>query len=177
MVDVTMIKAIIGLGNPGPSYYKTRHSIGFRVIDALADQENASWSTKETMELATMQYNNRSILLVKPMTYMNSSGVVISFLNKKGIKAEEIIVVHDELELPFGSVLFKTGGGSKGHNGLKSIMSACGEGFHRVRVGISRPATREEVPDYVLSPFPAPEEADINHVLTDAITCIKQHLD
>jgi len=171
-----MIKAIIGLGNPGPSYYKTRHSIGFRVIDALADQENAAWSGKETMELATIQLNNRSILLVKPMTYMNSSGVVIPFLNKKGIKADEIMVIHDELELPFGTIAFKTGGSSKGHNGLKSIISACGEDFHRVRVGISRPATREEVPDFVLSPFPPSQESDIHHVITDAITTIKQHL-
>lgn len=172
-----MIKAIIGLGNPGPSYYKTRHSIGFRVIDALAEQENAPWSDKETMELATMHINNRAILLVKPMTYMNSSGVVIPFLNKKGIKADEILVVHDELELPFGSVAFKTGGSSKGHNGLKSLISACGEGFHRVRVGISRPATREEVPDYVLSPFLPSQESDLNHVIADALTCIRQHLD
>lgn len=172
-----MIKAIIGLGNPGPSYYKTRHSIGFRVIDALADQEGAAWSAKENMELATMQYNNRSILLVKPMSFMNSSGVVVPFLQKKGIKAEDILVIHDELELPFGSVIFKTGGSSKGHNGLKSIMSVCGEGFHRIRVGIGRPQTREEVPDYVLSPFPPQQESDIVHVIADALTCITQHLD
>lgn len=172
-----MIKAIIGLGNPGPSYYKTRHSIGFRVIDALADQEGAAWSTKENMELATMQYNNRSILLIKPMNFMNSSGVVVPFLQKKGIKAEDILVIHDELELPFGSVIFKTGGSSKGHNGLKSIMSVCGENFHRIRVGIARPPTREEVPDYVLSPFPPQQESDIVHVIADALTCITQHLD
>lgn len=172
-----MIKAIIGLGNPGPAYYKTRHSIGFRVIDALAEAENAVWSAKETMELATIQHNNRSILLIKPMTFMNSSGVVIPFLQKKGIKADEIMVIHDEMELPFGSVAFKTGGSSKGHNGLKSIMGICGEGFHRVRVGISRPATREEVPDYVLSPFVPSQESDLNHVIADALTCISEHLD
>lgn len=172
-----MIKAIIGLGNPGPSYYKTRHSIGFRVIDALANQENVTWSAKENMELATMHSNNRSILLVKPMNFMNTSGVVIPFLQKKGIKAEDILVIHDELELPFGSVIFKTGGSSKGHNGLKSIMSVCGEGFHRIRVGIGRPQTREEVPDYVLSPFTPQQESDIVHVIADALTCITQHLD
>lgn len=172
-----MIKAIIGLGNPGPAYYKTRHSIGFRVIDALADHESVAWNEKEHMELATMQHNNRSILLIKPLTYMNSSGLVIPFLQKKGIKADEIMVVHDEMELPFGSVVFKTGGGSKGHNGLKSIISMCGEGFHRVRVGISRPATREEVPDYVLSPFLPSQESDLKHVIDDALMCIRQHLD
>lgn len=150
---MNQIKAIIGLGNPGHKYSKNRHNIGFKIVDALANKYGAHWQKKEHMEIATVDINGQSIMLIKPQTFMNSSGKVYPFLAKHGIKAENVLVVHDELELPFGQIKTKTGGSAKGHNGLKSIIAACGDMFHRLRFGIGRPAVRERVPDYVLEDF------------------------
>ena len=147
------IKAIIGLGNPGPAYCATRHNIGFLVVDALAGQQYGSWQTKNNMELCSITLNDHKLLLVKPMTYMNDSGKVLAYLAKQGIQQENILVVHDELELPFGVLKLKFDGSAKGHNGLKSIMALGGSNFLRLRFGIDRPADRNEVPDYVLSKF------------------------
>ncbi len=147
------IKAIIGLGNPGPAYSATRHNIGFQVVDALAHQNYGSWQIKQNMELCSITLNDHKILLVKPMTYMNDSGKVLAFLTKQGIVQENILVVHDELELPFGALKFKFDGSAKGHNGLKSIMALGGSNFLRLRFGIDRPVNREEVPNYVLAKF------------------------
>lgn len=153
-----MIKAIIGLGNPGHKFTHTRHNIGFRVIEAFGELYNAQWRTKDSFEYAEITKDSHKILLIKPQTFMNNSGVVIPFLTKQGIKPEEIIVVHDELELPFGVIKYKVGGSAKGHNGLKSIIAACGDNFGRLRCGIDRPEVKEEVPDYVLSQFTESEE-------------------
>jgi len=157
-----MIKLIIGLGNPGQSYYYQRHSIGFRVLDAYAAQESICWRTKNNMAYAEVSLDNRTVSLVKPQTYMNSSGAVLPAFLKQGIKPEEILVVHDELELPFGKLATKVGGSAKGHNGLKSIIAALGsDQFMRLRFGISRPALKEQVPDYVLQNFAEqPEEVE-----------------
>jgi PTH1 family peptidyl-tRNA hydrolase len=149
----TTIKAIIGLGNPGHEYYYTRHSIGFRIIDQLAENMGSSWNTNEKLSWCTIASNNTTILLIKPQTYMNNSGDALPFLQKKGIKPEEIIVIHDELELPFGATALKFGGSARGHNGLKSIIAHIGDSFSRLRFGIGRPAQREDVPHYVLAPF------------------------
>lgn len=150
---LSSIKAIIGLGNPGDRYYKTRHSIGYRVIDALAESYGSSWHDRGTLQTADITVNERSLLLIKSNTYMNDSGKVIPYLLKKGIAASEILVLHDELEKPFGTMNIKIGGSHRGHNGLRSIMSMCGDGFYRLRIGIGRPEQKEEVPHYVLAPF------------------------
>lgn len=172
-----MIKAIIGLGNPGAQYYYTRHSIGFRVLDKIADSLGSHWHEKENMILTTINISNREIFLIKPQTYMNNSGQVISYLSKKGIKSEEIIVIHDEIELPFGKVVFKTGGSAKGHNGLKSIIAACGPDFHRIRCGVSKPELKEEVSQYVLNTFSEPSnlvEEMINSAANLSLEKIKE---
>ena len=147
------IKAIIGLGNPGHKYYNNRHNIGFRILDALAEAHTAYWQEKENMLLTEVHHDGRNILLIKPQTYMNASGKVIPFLLKKGIKAENILVVHDEIELPFGKIKVRFGGSAKGHNGLRSIIDVIGKDFYRLCFGVGRPNTSEEVPDYVLSNF------------------------
>ena len=169
------IKAIIGLGNPGPSYYATRHNIGFRVVDALADQNYGAWQSKQNMEIASISLNDHKIVLVKPMTYMNDSGKVLSYLAKQGIAQENILVVHDELELPFGSVKLKFDGSAKGHNGLKSIMALGGSNFLRLRFGIDRPVDRNEVPDYVLAKFREPQNL-IDEKIDLAISLITNYL-
>jgi PTH1 family peptidyl-tRNA hydrolase len=147
----TGIKACIGLGNPGSSYYKQRHSIGFRVIDELACHYQVDWKLKDKSLYA--EVNSLGMLLIKPQTFMNSSGEVMPFLQKKGIRPFEILVIHDELEKPFGFVGFSFGASHKGHNGLKSIIAKVGPDFWRLKVGIGRPLQKESVPDYVLQPF------------------------
>src|SRR3990167_355035 len=154
----TSIKAIIGLGNPGHSYEKTRHSIGFRVVDALAAQHGLSWKLKDTLAYAELPAPGGTLLLIKPQTFMNNSGQALPFLLKRGIQPAEIIVVHDELEKPFGTVQLKFAGSHKGHNGLKSLIAVVGPDFWRLRCGIGRPDDKNEVSDYVLKPFSEPKE-------------------
>ncbi len=165
------IKAIIGLGNPTNKHYYQRHNIGFRILDHLADLYNGVWQEKNETISCTITVKDQKIILLKPITYMNNSGRVIPSLTKQGIKAENILVVHDELELPFGTVKLKIGGSHKGHNGLRSIIGVCGPEFIRVRCGIARPTNKEDVPDYVLQPFSEPEAAvtTLIHQATDLI--------
>jgi len=170
--DVKNIKAIIGLGNPGSQYYRHRHSIGFRVLDELAQEYGATWRTAENMDYALIRVNDQEIFLIKPTTYMNSSGKVLPWLQKKGIKADQILVVHDELEKKFGEVLLKFGGSHKGHNGLKSIMNMIGADFWRLRFGIGRPEEREEVPNYVLTDFSKDQESQLPLLIAKAIGII-----
>lgn len=166
------IKAIVGLGNPGREYQYTRHNIGFRVLDSLAQQHNASWSQKENMLIAEIRDRNNSlVILIKPQTYMNNSGRVMNYLTKKGIKAPQILVVHDELEKPFGTVILKQGGSHKGHNGLKSIISVIGLDFWRLKVGIGRPEHKEEVPKYVLENFKE-SSSDIENIIDKALKAL-----
>lgn len=168
-----MIKAIIGLGNPGKQYQYQRHNIGFRIIDLLAQNHGASWQQKELMEIATIQHDNHAIILIKPQTFMNSSGAVIPYLIKKGIKPEEILVIHDELELLFGQIKTKQGGSHKGHNGLRSIIAACGDQFMRLRFGISRPADRNDVPTYVLQNFSLQESDQLPSLIENALAAVE----
>lgn len=151
------IKACIGLGNPGLSYYKQRHSIGFRVLDELASQEKVDWKLKNNFLYSEVFPSG--LLLIKPQTFMNNSGEVIPYLQKRGINASEILVVHDELEKPFGFIGFSFGTSHKGHNGLKSIMGIIGPQFWRLKIGIGRPLHKELVPEYVLQPFSESAEA------------------
>lgn len=153
MEEKRTIKAIIGLGNPGPKYQYTRHNAGFLVVDALAEKHHASWQTNQSMQICTVSIQGHSVLLVKPMTFMNTSGVVIPFLQKKGIKPQEVVVVHDELEKKPGTASIKVGGSHRGHNGVRSIIAAWGDDFLRVRIGIGRPENKDAVDKYVLQNF------------------------
>lgn len=148
-----MIKALIGLGNPGTRYALTRHNVGFMVLDHMAHQYGVNWRSIEKAEVAEIQVADHRIFLIKPQTFMNSSGEVIPWLQKKGVKPEEILVIHDELELPFGKHAIKKGGSAKGHNGVRSIIAHGAEATMRLRCGIGRPEQREQVPDYVLQRF------------------------
>ena len=152
-MSTILIKVVIGLGNPGPKFENTRHNIGFKVIDLVAQAYDASWSSKQKMEMAEISVDGRTVYLVKPQTFMNASGEVIPFFVKKGIKAEEILVVHDEMEKKFGTLTVSQGTSHKGHNGLKSIITSIGNNFHKFRCGIGRPEDGYDVGDYVLSNF------------------------
>lgn len=166
------IKAIIGLGNPGHQYRNNRHNIGFKVLDALAEQHSASWLSKPLMQVTDIQLDNKKVLLIKPQTFMNSSGQVISFLQKKGIDAENILVVHDELEKKFGSIMIRQGGSHRGHNGLRSIIGVCGQDFWRIRFGVGRPENKDDVSDYVLSNFQE-DPAEIDNLIGQVLDLIQ----
>lgn len=170
--DIKKIKAIIGLGNPGPSYYKTRHSIGFRIIDEIAAKFDVTFNTSEDKEYAQIKNDDLSVYLVKPLTFMNNSGKIMSFLQKKGIKSDEILVIHDELEKKFGDVGLRFGGSAKGHNGLKSIIDSIGPDFWRLRFGIGRPEDKSQVGTYVLTYFLKDEENQISALIEQAIKLI-----
>jgi len=169
------IKAIIGLGNPGRQYMRTRHNAGFLILEALAARYGGSWQKKDNAEVALITVNNNPLILIKPQTFMNSSGAVISGLAKQGIKAENILVVHDELEQPFGVIKWRTGGSARGHNGLKSIIANAGDGFMRLRFGIDRPADKNQVPDYVLENFKE-NTNELDQALEKAVDMIEEYL-
>lgn len=165
---------IIGLGNPGPQYQYNRHNIGFQCVDLLAGRYGASWKRKGDSLISLAHINGCSVLLVKPQTFMNLSGTVIAQLVKRDqFDPKALLVVHDELELPFGQIKLKEGGSHRGHNGLKSLMAACGEGFMRLRFGIGRPADKSAVPDYVVSDFNRDEQSTLNDLLQQAVDLIE----
>jgi peptidyl-tRNA hydrolase, PTH1 family len=163
------IRAIIGLGNPGAKYYRHRHSIGFVVLDELARQQGASWRLADKMEYTSIRVGEHEIYLIKPQTFMNSSGQVMPWLAKKGIKPDQLVVVHDELEKKLGQVLLSFAGSHKGHNGLKSIIGMVGPEFWRLKFGVGRPDDREEVPNYVLTDFPRAESEQLPLLVDKAI--------
>lgn len=148
---------IVGLGNIGDKYKNNRHNIGFRVVDALISNLNAIKQSDKNFEGEL--YKSSQILLLKPSTYMNLSGKSVSAV-KNFYKIKDMLVIHDELDLPFGVIKFKFGGGSGGHNGLKSIDNLCGNEYYRMRYGIGKPSTKEQVIDWVLGDFSKEEEND-----------------
>ena len=160
---------IVGLGNPGPKYAATRHNIGFAVVDGLAVQIGARLARhKRAMALAAegrfgAPGAGDSVVLVEPLSFMNESGgPVKALMGFYGVDVGQLIVIHDELDLPLGSNRIKLGGGDNGHNGLRSIRSSLGSGdFFRVRVGIGRPNGRQAPADYVLSAFGSAERSEL----------------
>jgi len=141
---------IVGLGNPGSDYENTRHNIGFMVIDELIKKFNAIDVTSSSF--LGKCYKSKNHFLLKPQTFMNLSGDSVIKV-KNFYKCEKVVVIHDDLDLPFGSLRFKLGGGHGGHNGLKSIDSKIGREYIRVRMGIGKPEHKGEVSSYVLGAF------------------------
>ncbi len=153
---------IVGLGNPGPRYARNRHNVGFMVIDRLAAAAGIDVSKAKFKGLHGVgEIDGHKVVLLKPQTFMNVSGQsVVPAQGFFGVDVERIWVVHDELDLPFGTLRLKVGGGHAGHNGLRSIIGQLGSrDFARLRVGIGRPR-HGEVSDFVLSDFAAGEERD-----------------
>ena len=148
------IKLIVGLRNPGTEYANTRHNAGGWIVEALARAKNALFKLDKKLqsELTSFEYENVTCKLVLPLTYMNHSGLAVrAVCDFYRIQVDEVLVVHDELDLPVGTIKLKTGGGHGGHNGLRDIMSHLGsQSFHRLRVGIGHPGHKELVLDYVL---------------------------
>jgi len=161
---------IVGLGNPGPAYIKNRHNIGFMVIDELITQKNAHKLSSSSFNGELFKYSNH--FLLKPLTYMNLSGNSIAAV-KKFYKIEEVVVIHDDLDLPFGTLRFKKGGGHGGHNGLKSTDEMIGRDYIRVRLGIGKPEHKEQVASYVLSDFSSDESEHLDSWIKHTCKAIK----
>jgi PTH1 family peptidyl-tRNA hydrolase len=171
---------VAGLGNPGERYEATRHNVGARVLEVLADRLGVRLKRHKSGCLtADTSVSGRPAVLARPTSYMNESGRPVGQLARfYGIGPEHIIVVHDELDLPFGEVRVKEGGGLAGHNGLKSLASHLGsKDFVRVRVGISRPRGVDDAVDYVLSRFSGAERKEMPVVLDSAADTIERILE
>ena len=149
------MQIIAGLGNPGKKYTQNRHNIGFKILDSMAELNNFQpWQKKFQSQITVGHLNSKKVMLIKPETFMNNSGNAIQeVLNFYKLNVENLTVIHDDLDLKIGKVKLKTGGGSAGHNGLKSIDQHVGNSYLRLRFGISRPANKAMVAKYVLSDF------------------------
>ena len=158
------IKMMVGLGNIGSEYEHTRHNVGFWFMDALAAQWHVSLRPEKKFfgDVARVSRSEGEIWLLKPSTYMNLSGKAVAALAQfYKIAPEQILVIHDELDIPCGQIRFKQGGGNGGHNGLKDIQAQCGTpNFYRLRLGIDHPGDRNLVISYVLNK-PTPTERDL----------------
>jgi len=165
------VKLIVGLGNPGNSYSATRHNLGFLVIDRIAGQHRIV-VTQEICDslVGEGSVNGEKIVLAKPQTFMNRSGSAVAGLVREcGIGADALVVINDDLDLPFGRIRIRPNGGAGGHRGLASIMeSLAGAPFQRVRVGIGRPPIGIDSADYVLQPFCLEEKQQLNDVVDRA---------
>ena len=171
-------KLIVGLGNPGPKYLWTRHNAGFMVLDRLAHAIGASVTRKSFSGVfGEGAWHGERLLLLKPQTYMNLSGrSVAEALRFHKLQLCDTIVIHDDLDIPFGRVKVKEGGGHGGHNGLRSIVQELGgAGFVRVRVGIGRPV-HGDVVNYVLTNFSQDEMADLAHLLDGTLDLLESLL-
>ncbi|MGO9802303.1 MAG: aminoacyl-tRNA hydrolase [Steroidobacteraceae bacterium] len=157
------LKLIVGLGNPGTEYARTRHNAGFQFADELASRHGATFRSepRHRGELARTRIGADELWLLKPMNYMNHSGdAVQSVASFYKVPLESILVAYDELDFPAGVVRLKEGGGAAGHNGLRDVIAQMGDGFWRLRIGIGHPGDRSQVLDYVLGRPPA-EEAQL----------------
>jgi len=171
---------VVGLGNPGPSYESTRHNVGYLVADELAERMGGSWKAHKSGRALAIEGRLAGVpgvrtVLGRGRCYMNESGGPVSAL-LKFYKAtpEQLVIVYDELDLPYGDMRIKFGGGDNGHNGLKSMRSSLGTGdFHRVRAGIGRPPGRQDVADFVLSNYSTVERKELPFQVSDAADAVE----
>jgi PTH1 family peptidyl-tRNA hydrolase len=171
---------VVGLGNPGPRYAGTRHNVGAMVVDALARRNGVAFGAhKGKADVAAIRVAGQRVLLAKPRSFMNVSGApVLGVRDYYKVPTAQLIVVHDELDVPFGAVRLKSGGGDNGHNGLRSVTGVLGRDYLRVRVGIGRPPGRQDPADFVLKDFSTPERKDLDLVVetaADAVVDLVEH--
>ena len=154
------MKLLVGLGNPGKKYTRNRHNVGFRVNDAIwAKHGGSPWRTRFNGEFTEIRVGTEKCLLLKPQTYMNESGRAVgAAMQFFKLNLEDIIIFYDEIDLVPGKLRIKTGGGTAGHNGLRSISAQIGNDYVRVRIGVGRPAQKHQVANYVLHDFAKSDE-------------------
>ncbi|MEM6306079.1 MAG: aminoacyl-tRNA hydrolase [Pseudomonadota bacterium] len=158
---------IAGLGNPGTKYARNRHNIGFMAVDQIArDHGFAPWRGKHQGSISEGRLGSKKIVLLKPETFMNKSGQSVqAAMRFYKLEPQEVVIIHDEIDLAPGKVKFKRGGGHAGHNGLRSIQNHIGADYARVRLGVGHPGHKDAVPHYVLHDFPKADEAWLDDVL------------
>ncbi|MEO6821834.1 MAG: aminoacyl-tRNA hydrolase [Candidatus Nanopelagicales bacterium] len=168
---------VVGLGNPGPEYAATRHNVGAMALDVLADRlgRRLALHRRSRSDVAEGHLAGHRVVLARPRSYMNESGgPVAALLSFYKVPIEALVVLHDELDIAFGTLRLKLGGGDNGHNGLKSIRRSVGSGeFYRVRIGIGRPPGRQDPADFVLRPFGATERAEAPLLVATAADAVE----
>ena len=169
---------VVGLGNPGPRYAGTRHNAGFHVVDLLAERTGGRFRSRGRCDVLEGRLADVPVVLAKPRSYMNESGgpiVAVSRFYK--VPVDRLTLVHDDLDLPFGTLRLKRGGGDGGHNGLRSATAALGSReYARVRFGIGRPPGRQDPADYVLRDFSAAERKDLGYLVDRAADAVEMLL-
>jgi PTH1 family peptidyl-tRNA hydrolase len=175
----SVIKLIVGLGNPGAEYARTRHNAGFWLVDELARRHGGTFrhEGKHQAELARIRVGGDEVWLAKPMTFMNrSGGPVSSVLNFYKLAPAQMLVAHDEIDLPSGTVRLKEAGGHGGHNGLRDLIAAQGDGFWRLRIGVGHPGDKNEVVDFVLTRAGADEQRAIDETIAAGADAVEEML-
>ena len=164
---------IVGLGNPGDKYEETRHNIGFKVVDLFTRQMNGKFASNKLADVAEVKLKGRTIILIKPTTFMNLSGEAVQAVTHfYKVPPEQVIVIHDELDIPFGQIRTRVGGSDAGHNGIKSLIEQVSPNFGRVRIGVHNDmADRAESKDFVLGKFSKEEQKHLP-ALTREVTAI-----
>jgi len=176
----TDLKIVVGLGNPGPEHVMTRHNAGFWFVDALAARLGGHFRSHSKFhgDFCRVQAGGNEVTLLKPMTYMNRSGLAIRALaDYLKVQPTQILVVHDELDLPVGEARFKQGGGHGGHNGLRDAITHIGPDFWRLRIGVGHPGDKSQVIDYVLRRAPKGEEEQIIDCVAKALDALEIFVD
>jgi len=172
------LKVIVGLGNPGSKYTETRHNAGFWFIDQVAHKYGASFRPDKKFhgEVSKVSVQGESIWLLKPSTFMNRSGFSVqSLLSFYRISAEQLLVAHDEIDLPPGTAKIKSGGGHGGHNGLRDIISQlASKDFFRLRIGVGHPGSKDQVVDYVLRSASRDDQLLIDRDIDDAVAVLPE---
>jgi PTH1 family peptidyl-tRNA hydrolase len=174
---------VVGLGNPGPGYAMNRHNVGFMVVDLLAERVGGKFKRAQKAQAQVVEGRigppgpvNRRVVLAKPMSYMNLSGGPVNALRDfYKVPVGNIVAIHDELDIDYGTLRLKLGGGDNGHNGLKSITKAMGSDYHRVRFGIGRPPGRLQVAEFVLKDFSGAERKELDYFVdraADSVECL-----
>ena len=174
------MKMIIGLGNPGKQYEKTRHNIGFKVIDELAKRLSAPpMQSKFNGMYSVTHHSGEKVILVKPLTYMNLSGECVRpLMDYYDVEIDQIIVVYDDLDFSPGEIRLRQKGSAGGHNGIKSLLAHLGtDKFNRIRMGIGRPMNGMKISDYVLSPFHKDEDSIIGEAIIKSAEACEEWID
>ncbi|GAA2949543.1 aminoacyl-tRNA hydrolase [Streptomyces enissocaesilis] len=182
MTDAADPWLIVGLGNPGPDYAANRHNVGFMVVDLLAERMRAKFKAHKARaqvvegRMGAPGPADRRVVLAKPLSYMNLSGGPVTALRDfYKVPTAHIVAIHDELDIDYGMLRVKLGGGDNGHNGLKSMTKSMGPDYHRVRFGIGRPPGRMQVADFVLKDFSSTERKELGYFVdraADAVECL-----
>ncbi len=169
---------IIGLGNPGAKYAANRHNAGFMVIDAIVEKNGGSIYAKFNSEIISAKISEKIVLMAKPLTYMNKSGGAVgSIIKHYGHHADSLLVIHDDLDIEFGQIRFKSGGGTAGHKGLNSIVSVIKQkDFHRLRIGIGRPSGSKNPSVYVLEDFSKKQAQELELMLQEAVRAVEDYI-